>query len=148
MCRCCGNTGHWAKDCPCQFDIRYLGAEELRVIAEEKFQLEGQTPSDSLKDDGHVTFADAEELPPSREVPSELVIRLLDEDLHPMPTSPHSALPSTQVPSRHLPREGVIVRGTPSCSLLSLYLFFVLSFLYLVCPLFLFSPWPSPWLDC
>ena len=107
-CRRCGYTGHWARDCPRQFDVRCLGFDELRAIMEEKFNLEYPAPS---KDDGYPTLVDTEE--PLEEVPTDLAIRSLDRDPHPVPTlSSYPVLPEAQVSSRHLSREEVILRGT------------------------------------
>ena len=36
-CRQCGAIGHWAKDCPHKFDVRYMGTDELETILEDKF---------------------------------------------------------------------------------------------------------------
>ena len=35
-CRRCGATGHWAKDCERQFDVRYMDADELETHMENK----------------------------------------------------------------------------------------------------------------
>ena len=36
-CHQCGAIGHWAKDCPHKFDVRYMGTDELETILEDKF---------------------------------------------------------------------------------------------------------------
>ena len=100
-CHHCRDTGHWARDCPRQFDVHCLGFDELRAIMEEKFNLEYPAPS---KDDSYPTLVNTEE--PLDEVPLDLAIRSLDRDPCPAPTlSSYMVLPEAQVSSRHLPRE-------------------------------------------
>ena len=36
-CRCCGKTGHWAKECDLRFDVRYMDTDELEKELENKF---------------------------------------------------------------------------------------------------------------
>jgi len=35
-CRCCGEPGHWAKDCKLRFDIHHMTADELSALVEDQ----------------------------------------------------------------------------------------------------------------
>ena len=35
-CRRCGETGHWAKECPLRYDVRYMETDELQSELESK----------------------------------------------------------------------------------------------------------------
>ena len=45
-CRQCGAIGHWAKDCPHKFNIRYMGTDELETILEDKFAAKDAVPAE------------------------------------------------------------------------------------------------------
>ena len=45
VCRKCKKPGHWAKDCPLRYDIRYMGADELEqhlALARDTAELEAR----------------------------------------------------------------------------------------------------------
>ena len=35
-CRCCGKTGHWARDCDLPFNVRYMDSDELQTELEDR----------------------------------------------------------------------------------------------------------------
>jgi len=47
-CRCCGKTGHWAKDCDLHFDVRYMDADELETELKKKLAAKDLAPVETL----------------------------------------------------------------------------------------------------
>ena len=47
-CRCCGKTGHWAKDCNLHFDVRYMDMDELETELENKLATRDIAPMETL----------------------------------------------------------------------------------------------------
>jgi len=45
-CRRCGETGHWAKDCHRRFDVRYMDADELELMLEDKLAAKDAVPAE------------------------------------------------------------------------------------------------------
>jgi hypothetical protein len=43
-CRRCGQVGHWAKDCPRRFDVRYMDTDELQTELEGKLAARDAVP--------------------------------------------------------------------------------------------------------
>jgi len=100
-CHCCGDTGHWAKDCPTRFEVRCLSIEELQAALDDKLDAElGDNPEDTKEPQS------------DHDTPPHLNIRALEVSSHPLPSAYPSASSETQASSRHLPKEGVIVRGS------------------------------------
>ena len=54
-CRCCGKTGHWAKDCDLRFNVQYMDSNELQTELESKLAARDMIPpepesADSIED--------------------------------------------------------------------------------------------------
>ena len=49
-CRCCGKTGHWAKDCDLRFNVRYMDADELETELENKLAAKDVAPAEASEE--------------------------------------------------------------------------------------------------
>jgi len=45
-CRRCGEPGHWARDCPLRFDIRYMDSDELQTELQGKLAAKDAVPKE------------------------------------------------------------------------------------------------------
>ena len=45
-CRRCGDTGHWASDCPHRFDIRHMDPDELQTALENLLAAKDAVPAE------------------------------------------------------------------------------------------------------
>ena len=46
ICHHCGAAGHWVKDCPHKFDIRYMDMDKLETALEDKFAAKDAAPTE------------------------------------------------------------------------------------------------------
>jgi len=51
MCQCCGKTGHWAKDCECCFDIRYMEDGKIQKQLQDRLAARDIAEVNAKKDD-------------------------------------------------------------------------------------------------
>jgi len=45
-CRRCGDTGHWANDCPHRFDVRHMDTDELQTALENRLAAKDAVPAE------------------------------------------------------------------------------------------------------
>jgi len=60
-CRRCGETGHWSKECPLQFDVRYMDADELQTELEDKLATKDAVPVETESVDSEGDFVPRDE---------------------------------------------------------------------------------------
>ena len=57
-CRRCGKTGHWARDCDLRFDVRYMDADELESLLEDKLATKDVIPAKTPAEDESISVED------------------------------------------------------------------------------------------
>ena len=57
-CRHCGKTRHWARDCDLRFDVRYMDADELESLLEDKLAVKDAVPAETPAEEGPVSVED------------------------------------------------------------------------------------------
>ena len=60
-CRRCGETGHWSKECPLRFDVRYMDADELQTELEDKLATKDAVPVETESVDSEGDFVPRDE---------------------------------------------------------------------------------------
>ena len=64
MCQCCGKTGHWAKDCKCHFDIRYMDDGEIQKQLEDRLAAQDVAEVNAKKDNEVLNSVDPKDFVP------------------------------------------------------------------------------------
>jgi len=64
MCRRCGKTGHWAKDCKCRFDIRFMDNGEIQKQLKNKLAAQDVAEANAEKEDKVLDSIDLEDFVP------------------------------------------------------------------------------------
>ena len=57
-CRHCGKTGHWVRDCDLRFDVRYMDADELESLLEDKLAAKDAVPAEAPAEEEPVSVED------------------------------------------------------------------------------------------
>jgi len=60
-CRRCGETGHWAKDCPLRFDVRFMDTDELQTELEGKLAARDAVSTETESVDSEADFVPRDE---------------------------------------------------------------------------------------
>ncbi|HWN08230.1 MAG TPA: zinc finger CCHC domain-containing protein, partial [Pyrinomonadaceae bacterium] len=60
-CRCCGETGHWAKDCPLCFNVRFMDTDELQMELEGKLAAQDAVSTETESVDSEADFVPRDE---------------------------------------------------------------------------------------
>jgi len=140
-CQYCGDNDHWTKDCPDphRFYMRYYSTDELRKVLNDKEKSECPTPLglpgdkneeptpkdvpplDSPETGDNIPSADTEESSPSQKLSSNFINHLSGAMLVSSSIIHCFNIFRIRASSRRFFREGVIVRGPPSCPLFHFY---------------------------